>query len=83
MKIEGDSGTVKVPSALLAEVRAAATEESMTTDELVVEAVQKYLKDRRWQQLLAYGEQQARSLGLTEADVPRLIDEYRKERRHS
>lgn len=83
MELEGDSQKVKMPSDLLAEVRAAATEESMTTDELVAEAVQRYLKDRRWQQLLAYAEQQARSLGLSETDVPRLVDEYRNERRNS
>jgi hypothetical protein len=43
------------------------------------EAVELYLKDRRWQRLLAYGEQQARNLGLSETDVPRLIEEYRRE----
>lgn len=80
MKVGSDAESVKVPSGLLAEVRAAALEESRTTDELIVEAVQKYLKDRRWQQLLTYAEEQARSLGLTEADVPRLIDEYRREK---
>lgn len=67
-----------MPSSLLAEIQAAADEESRTSDELVREAVECYLKDRRWQRLLAYGERQARSLGLTDADVPRLIEEYRQ-----
>jgi metal-responsive CopG/Arc/MetJ family transcriptional regulator len=83
MKTENDSESVKMPSSLLAEIQAAAKEEQRTSDELVREAVERYLKDRRWQRLLAYGEQQARSLGLTDADVPRLIEEYRQEHRQS
>lgn len=81
MNTGDDSESVKMPSSLLAELQAAADEERRTSDELVCEAVQRYLKDRRWQRLLAYGEQQARLLGLTEADVPRLIEEYRQEHR--
>ena len=68
-----------MPSSLLAEVQAAANEEHRSRDDLVREAIERYLRDRRWQRLLAYGEQQARSLGLTDADVPRLIEEYRQE----
>jgi Arc/MetJ-type ribon-helix-helix transcriptional regulator len=83
MKTGDDSQSVKMPSSLLAEIQAAADEEHRTSDELVREAVERYLEDRRWQRLLAYGEQQARSLGLTDADVPRLIEEYRQEQRQS
>jgi Arc/MetJ-type ribon-helix-helix transcriptional regulator len=83
MKTGDDNQSVKMPSSLLAEIQAAADEEHRTSDELVREAVERYLEDRRWQRLLAYGEQQARSLGLTDADVPRLIEEYRQEQRQS
>ena len=83
MKTGDESQSVKMPSSLLAEIQAAADEEHRTRDELVREAVERYLKERRWQRLLAYGEQQARSLGLTDADVPRLIEEYRREHRQS
>jgi metal-responsive CopG/Arc/MetJ family transcriptional regulator len=79
MKPNNDSELVKMPSSLLAEVQEAANEEHRTREELVREAVERYLKDRRWQRLLAYGEQQARSLGLSDTDVPRLIEEYRRE----
>jgi metal-responsive CopG/Arc/MetJ family transcriptional regulator len=71
---------INIPPSLLAELQALADEESRNSNELVREAVELYLKERRWQRLLAYGEQQARSLGLTDADVPRLIAEYRRER---
>ncbi len=58
-----------------------AEEENRTREELVREAVERYLKDRRWQRLLAYGEQQTRALGLSDADVPRLIEDYRRQSR--
>jgi predicted transcriptional regulator len=74
-----DSPTI--PPALLAEIQAAADEERRTATELLREAVEHYLENRRWQRLLAFGEEQAHSLGLTEADVPRLIAEYRQEKR--
>ena len=83
MKPSSDSELVKMPSALLAEIQAIANEEQRTLEELLREAVERYLQDRRWQRLLAYGEQQARALGLTEADVPRLIAEYRQEHQQS
>lgn len=70
---------VSMPSALAAELDAAAGEERRSREELLREAVERYLRDRRWARLLAYGEQQARSLGLTDADVPRLVEEYRRQ----
>lgn len=79
MKTTSDTESVKMPSSLLVEVQAAANEEHRSRDEVVREAIERYLRDRRWQRLLAYGEQKARSLGLTDADVPRLIEEYRQE----
>jgi len=80
---KNDIGKVTIPSPLLAEIQAAADEEHRSSNELVCEAIERYLKNRRWQRLLAYGQERARSLGLTEADVPRLIEEYRRERRQS
>lgn len=45
------------------------------------EAVRKYLDDQKWHSLVARGEQRARDKGLTEEDVPRLIEEVRRENR--
>ena len=39
------------------------------------QSASRYLSDRRWQQVLAYGQERAKALGITEADVPRLIAE--------
>jgi metal-responsive CopG/Arc/MetJ family transcriptional regulator len=79
MKTASDTESVRMPSSLLAEVQAAANEEHRSRDEVVREAIERYLRNRRWQRLLAYGERQAQSLGLTDSDVPRLIEEYRQE----
>jgi predicted transcriptional regulator len=73
--------SLPLPAALVAEVQAVADEEQRPATEIVREALERYLETRRWQRVLAYGEKQARKMGLTEADVPRLIEEYRQERR--
>jgi predicted transcriptional regulator len=76
-----DTDTLTLPPALLAEVQAAADEERRPAGAVLREAVERYLRERRWQKIFAYGEQRARELGLTEQDVPRLIAEYRREER--
>ena len=81
MTTGNDSDTVTVPPALAAAVRAAADEESRPVGEVLREAVERYLSERRWQKIFAYGEERARELGLTEEDVPRLIAEHRREQR--
>lgn len=70
---------MNIPPTLIAEVEAAAMEEQRPADDLVRESIEQYLKDRRWRQILAYGRERASALGLTEADVPRLIAESRRE----
>ena len=49
-------------------------------DEVLGEAVDKYIKDKQWAALKQYGRAKSREMGLTEADVPRLIAESRSER---
>jgi hypothetical protein len=61
-----------IPPALLAQVQAVAVE-------VLREAVERYLRERRWQKIFAYGERRAQALGLTETDIPRLIAEFRQE----
>jgi hypothetical protein len=83
MKTERPTDTL-VPPGLLAEVQAAAEEEHRAPGELVREAIERYMDDREWKKLLAYGaygRERARTLGLTAADVPRLIAEARQEKR--
>jgi metal-responsive CopG/Arc/MetJ family transcriptional regulator len=78
MKTQGPTDAL-VPPGLLAEVQAAADEEHRAPAELVREAIERYLDEREWRKLLAYGQERARALGLTEADVLRLITAARRE----
>jgi hypothetical protein len=73
--------TLTLLPALATEVEAAAAEESRPATEILRDAVEHYLRERRWQKLFAYGERRARELGLTEEDVPHLIAEYRWDQR--
>jgi hypothetical protein len=70
-----------IPPALAAEIRAAADEEHRPAIDVLRDAVESYRMEQRWRRTLAYGGGRAKTLGLTEADVPRLIAEYRHEKR--
>jgi len=72
---------VRLSEGLLAKIANAAQAENRTPDELLEDAAELYLKNRRWQKLLEFGEQNARDLGLTAEDVPRLIEEARYEQK--
>ena len=75
-----ENNPIAIPPALLEEIQEAADEDRRPAGEVLREAVERYLENRRWQRLFAYGEERARALGLTEADIPRLIEESRRER---
>jgi hypothetical protein len=77
----GSDSTSLVPPSLLPEIRAAAEEEHREPGDVVREALERYMEDREWNKIFAYGEARAKALGLTEEDVHRLIAEYRQEKR--
>ena len=70
-----------VSPALLTQAQEAAQQEHISLDELVQDAMERHLRQRRRQKLYAYGEQQARKLGIKESDVDRTIHDYRDEER--
>ena len=70
------NGTDLVPGELLREIEAAA-EDRRPASELVGEAIGEFPRNRRWRRLVERGQARARELGLTEADLPRLIAEAR------
>jgi hypothetical protein len=74
-------GNIFLPESLLAEIQSTAEAEHRSADEVAADAVRKYLDDQKWQQLVTAGERRAREKGLTEDDVPRLIEEVRRENR--
>lgn len=72
---------VNLPQALVVQMQKAVEAGDVTLDEIVRQAVQRYLSDRSWNKLYAYGEAQSRKLGIQEEDVDRIIHEYRQEER--
>jgi hypothetical protein len=81
VKTGDDADTLVLPPALAKEVRAGAEEEHRQASDVLRDAVERYLRERRWQKIFAYGERRARELGLSEEEIPRLIAEYRREQR--
>lgn len=70
--------TISLSPNLLKKAEKAAREENRTRSELLREALRRYLEDREWRKIYRYGERRARSLGLDEEDIERLVDEIRK-----
>jgi len=75
------TNNLHIPDALLNAAIAIAQADGKTTDELAANAVRRYLVHRKLDELGKYGREQARKLGYTEADVPRLIAPSRREQR--
>ena len=72
-----------IPTALLAEAKNLASAEHTTVDAFVRDAMELYLSRRRRRKLYAYGEEQARKLGIREEDVERVVHEFRREEREN
>ncbi len=75
------ANNISLPDPLLAEIKSAAQAEHRSVDEVLADAVKRYLEDRSWERLLSRGQERAKDLGIEEADVDRLIAEYRMEKR--
>jgi len=83
MKVRGmaSGNQVSLPEDLFAGVKTAAKAEGRSVDDVLADAVKRYLEDRSWTSLLDYGAARAKSLGISESDVDRLIAEFRAEQR--
>jgi len=75
------SRTVTLTDELYEQASQEAQAEGKTTDEITRDALIAYLALRQLDRLQEYGQQRANELGLTEADIPRLIAESRRESR--
>jgi metal-responsive CopG/Arc/MetJ family transcriptional regulator len=75
--------SVSLPAELLAGIQSAAEAEHRSVDDIVADAVQRYLEDRSWTRLLEYGSEKAKSLRIEESDVDGLIAESRTGQRNS
>ena len=64
----------------LAELEKLARAQERSVDEMLSEAVDRYIRDKQWEVVKRYGVAKSRERGLTEGDVARLISESRAER---
>ena len=71
--------TFSIPPEMLKELEEVAKAESRTKSELLREALREYVRRRRWRDLQRYGKARAKKRGITEADVERIIEEFRRE----
>lgn len=63
---------------LLAEIDRIARRESRSRSELIREAARSYIdRKKRWERIFAFGDKQAKKLGLKEGDVEAAISERR------
>jgi len=61
-----------------------AQEEARSRSELIREAARMYIeRKKRWEQIFAFGDQQAEEVGMSEKDIEAEIHEYRRSKRNS
>jgi hypothetical protein len=63
----------------MAELKRAADVEQRSPEEVVEDAVERYLRLKRRERLYAYGEGQAERLGIKDEDVPTLVKDIRRD----
>lgn len=73
--------SLSLPPELALEAERIAKEEGRTKSELFREALRRYIQERNWRELHHYGVRRAQKRDVRQADVERLIDEYRKDRK--
>ena len=72
------SRNLDIPNGLLRQIEAIAETDGVSTGEVVRTALERLIATRKLRRFAALGREHATRLGLTEEDVPRLIEETRK-----
>ena len=75
----GHTENLSLPDGLQTEIEKVARAQERTVNEVLAEAVDRYIREKQWQGLKSYGRQKARERGIKEGDVLRLIAESRRE----
>jgi hypothetical protein len=76
-----EAKNIHLSEPLLAQLEDTARSLKKTPDELAGDAVRAFLRERRWQDLFAYGQQKGAESGIREEDVPEIVHEWRREQR--
>jgi hypothetical protein len=77
---EAQLPAITVPATLLAEAKELARSQERSLDQVLTEALNRYVRHESWKHIQTRAQDRARQLGLTEDDVERLIAESRRER---
>ena len=72
------NNSIRVSESLMAELQRAADVEQRSPEEVVEDAVERYLRLSRRKRLYAYGDGQAERVRIEEEDVPALVKEIRR-----
>lgn len=72
--------SLSLPPDLVRAAERIAKQEGRTKSELFREALRRYVEERRWRGLQRYGGRRARIVGMTEGDVERTVQEFRRGR---
>ena len=75
----GQTENLSLPDGLQTEIEKVARAQARTVNEVLAEAVDRYIREKQWQSLKSYGRQKARERGIKAGDVQRLIAESRRE----
>ena len=75
------TNNLHIPDDLLAELQARAHAEGKSVEEMAEHAIREGLKERAWEDLLAYGRERGRASGVAELDVPAVVKQWRREQR--
>ncbi len=73
------AGFVALPDDPLTAVAEIARAEGRTSEEVIAEATRRYVSRERLDRFVRRNEQRASELGITEADVPRIVKDFRRE----
>ena len=71
--------TFSLPLEMAERVDEVMKQQGRTRSEILREALDRYIQECEWRELLQYGEQRARELGTGPEDVAALVEEYRAE----
>ncbi len=71
--------TVTLPLDMVKQVEEAAEQAGVSRSAFLQQAVERAVRNHRWQEIKKYGREQAQRMGIKPEDVQRLIEEYRAE----
>ena len=73
------SVTITLPLDMVRQADEAAEEAGVSRSAFLQQAIEHAVRNHRWRKIFAYGEAQAKKMGIKPEDVQRLIEEYREE----